>query len=127
MLTPKYVYILKRVGDKEAEIIFKRQFWNAPYIERRLHKVFKECRFNLFEQTKNNSFFNNHYKIGFSDNPERRLRYINKSELKEGFTEWFRLNDFELFCAKKRLKWYWWRWYLLYLILLIIGTFVISR
>ncbi len=111
-----YVYNLKRVSKTEVKKQYALPVLFAQNIETKIHKKYKHKRIDDITK-KSHKFWDRHTKIGFSNDPKTRVTKINKSELKDGRTEYFDLNPIDRIVIFFILLYYFLRpWLLLILI-----------
>lgn len=83
----RYVYLLHRNGEK-SRCLMSARVVGAERKESILHEKFKEQRFVIGSRSWG-------YKIGISNNIDRRITEINDN-FRSGKTEWFKLNPFQV-------------------------------
>ena len=123
MFDRRYVYLMLRTKDNEAEIIVCHKLFFARKIEQRLHKRFGDSRFTMTKRIRYRKWGQNHIKIGIATNPKSRQSDVSRNIFKSGKTEWFAINDLEYFFMYCTLWWYAYKWRVgLVFICLIVGV-----
>lgn len=105
MFDRRYVYLMQRTRKNRARLLGAWKMLNAARVERKMHILFESSRFEM-RKTKRPPAWGVHIKIGISEDPEKRLEYINKSGLKSGRTEWFYFTPGEKRYLHRLLWWY---------------------
>ena len=100
LIDNRFVYMMLRTKNNEARIIVCQKLMNARKLEKRLHRQFKDSRFEMSPRIKYRKWWQNHVKIGIAKNPKRRREQVSKDIFRSGRTEWFALTDFELLFVK---------------------------
>lgn len=106
MIDRRYVYLMIRTKENEAEIITCRKMLNALKVEKKLHRKFSGSRFTMTKKVRYRQWWQNHVKIGIAKNPVQRRNQVSKDIFKSGRTEWFACNDLELLFLQIDLFYY---------------------
>lgn len=84
----QYIYLLKKTGSKTAKIIHIVKVDDMRKAEKAAHDNWARYRRTLTEKSRS-KWGEGFYKIGLSNDPQRRIIEINKNIFQDGETEWF--------------------------------------
>lgn len=122
-IVSKYLYLLERIGNRKARIMGEYRLWDAYNVEQKLLKKYEP----VDVRKKPHSWFYYHIKIGISNKPKARLKDINESEFKSGFTEWRLLNWLELILLKMWIYYYRVRLLLAFIFCILLTLFIVGK
>lgn len=122
LLDRRYVYLMKRTPDNKAKMIACRRMFNARKVEKALHDLFAESRFDITRRIRFRKWFQSHVKIGIARRPKSRLRQVNENIFGSGHTEWFAVNGLELILLRAWLFWFSVKAYVIAALIIAIAT-----